>query len=318
MPRWVLAGQKAPLTPEYQKVFDANLADMADGGQGNVPSWYCLPQGMPMMMNAYDPVEFVVTPDITYILISHVNNSYRRVYTDGRSWPKEIEPTFAGYSIGKWVDENGDGRFDTLEIETRSIKMPHAYDATGLPFHEDGEGVVKERIYLDKADANIIHDEITSIDHALTRPWTVTKTYRRDPKVKEPTWQLRGVRGGQFAGADRRGRLFHQSRRLSHAHQEKSGAARPALFQEDAEVARSDGADPRCRSAQVPANVRFELAATGAPEARPERCPFALHADEHGENRHRVPRPVLRPSCASSIASARASPLTKVRWPLAP
>jgi hypothetical protein len=188
VPRWVQAGQKAPLTPEYQKVFDANLADMAGGGQGNVPSWYCLPQGMPMMMNGYDPMEMVVTPDITYILVSHVNDSYRRVYTDGRKWPAEIEPTFAGYSIGKWVDDNGDGRFDALEVETRSIKLPHAYDATGLPFHEDGEGVVKERIYLDKADPNILRDEITSIDHALSQPWTVTKTFRRDAKVKEPVW----------------------------------------------------------------------------------------------------------------------------------
>jgi hypothetical protein len=174
VPRWVQAGQKAPLTPEYQKVFDANLADMAKGGQGNVPSWYCLPQGMPMMMNGYDPMEVVVTPDITYILISHVNDSYRRVYTDGRKWPEDTEPTFAGYSLGKWVDTDGDGRFDTLEIETRSIKMPHAYDATGLPFHE--------------ADPNILRDEITSIDHALAQPWTVTKTFRRDPKVKEPVW----------------------------------------------------------------------------------------------------------------------------------
>jgi hypothetical protein len=188
VPRWVQAGQKAPLTPEYQKVFDANLADMAKGGQGNVPSWYCLPQGMPMMMNGYDPMEVVVTPDITYILISHVNDSYRRVYTDGRKWPEDTEPTFAGYSLGKWVDTDGDGRFDTLEIETRSIKMPHAYDATGLPFHEDGEAVIKERIYLDKADPNILRDEITSIDHALAQPWTVTKTFRRDPKVKEPVW----------------------------------------------------------------------------------------------------------------------------------
>src|SRR5262249_18755735 len=103
-PRWVQAGQEAPRTPASHNGYAANLAAMAGGGQGNVPSWYCLPQGMPMMMNAYDPVEFVVTPDITYILISHVNDSYRRVYTDGRSWPKEIEPTFAGYSIGKWVD----------------------------------------------------------------------------------------------------------------------------------------------------------------------------------------------------------------------
>jgi hypothetical protein len=188
VPRWEINGQKAPLTPEYKKVFEANLADMNGGGQGNVPSWYCLPQGMPMMMNAYDPVEFVVTPDVTYVLVSHVNDSYRRVYTDGRKWPAEIEPTFAGYSLGKWVDENGDGKYDVLEVETRSIKMPHTYDATGIPFHEDGEGVIKERIYLDKGDANIIHVDITSIDHALTQPWTATKTYRRDPKVKEPAW----------------------------------------------------------------------------------------------------------------------------------
>jgi hypothetical protein len=188
VPRWVQAGQKAPLTPEYQKVFDANLADMADGGQGNVPSWYCVPQGMPMMMNAYDPVEFVVTPDVTYVLVSHVNDSYRRIYTDGRKWPAEIEPTFAGYSIGKWVDENGDGKYDVLEVETRSIRMPHTYDATGIPFHEDGEGVIKERIFLDKANPDLIHVDITSFDHALTQPWTVNRTYRRDAKNKEPTW----------------------------------------------------------------------------------------------------------------------------------
>jgi hypothetical protein len=188
VPRWEINGQKAPLTPEYKKVFEANLADMADGGQGNVPSWYCLPQGMPMMMNAYDPVEFVVTPDITYVLISHVNDSYRRIYTDGRKWPTETEPTFAGYSLGKWVDENGDGKYDVLEVETRGIRMPHTYDATGIPFHEDGEGVIKERIYLDKANPDLIHVDITSIDHALTQPWTANKTYRRDPKNKEPSW----------------------------------------------------------------------------------------------------------------------------------
>jgi hypothetical protein len=58
-------------------------------GPGNVPSWSCIPQGMPMMMNIYDPMEIVVTDDIAYILISHVNDSYRRIYTDGRDWPAE-------------------------------------------------------------------------------------------------------------------------------------------------------------------------------------------------------------------------------------
>src|SRR5712691_946216 len=116
VPRWTQPGQKAPLTPEYQAVFDANVKEMATGGPGNVPSWYCLPQGMPMMMNIYDPMEIVVTPDITYILISHVNDSYRRIYTDGRGWPSEgaYELIYAGYSIGKWIDEDRDGRYDVL------------------------------------------------------------------------------------------------------------------------------------------------------------------------------------------------------------
>jgi hypothetical protein len=98
-------------------------------------------------------------------------------HTDGREWPKAIEPTWIGYSIGKWIDEDGDGRYDALEIESRGFKGPRAYDASGLPLHEDNESTFKERIWLDKADRNLLHDEITTIDHALTRPWTVTKNY---------------------------------------------------------------------------------------------------------------------------------------------
>jgi hypothetical protein len=187
VPRWTLGQEKPPLTPEYMKVFEANLADMADGGPGNVPSWACFPHGMPMMMNAYDPMEIVVTPDITYILISNVNDSYRRVYTDGRDWPKEIEPTFAGYSIGKWIDEDGDGKYDVLEVETRAMRAPHTYDASGIPFHSDNQGFVRERIYLDKADKNLLHDDITSHDNALTHPWTKNRTYKRNTDPR-PLW----------------------------------------------------------------------------------------------------------------------------------
>jgi len=48
--------------------------------------------------------------------------------------------------------------------------------------------IVKERISLDKADRNLLHDEITTIDHALTRPWTVTQNYRRGPNPL-PFWR---------------------------------------------------------------------------------------------------------------------------------
>jgi hypothetical protein len=181
-------GQQAPLTEEYQAVFRANLADLAAGGEGLWPGHDCRPPGMPPMMTAYEPMEFIVLPETTYIRIDHIHDSHRRIYTDGRDWPDEVEPAYVGYSIGKWVDENGDGRYDVLEVETRHIKGPRAYDATGLPLHRDNQTVVKERIYLDKANPNLLRNEITVIDNALTRPWVVTKTYRRNPNLR-PEWQ---------------------------------------------------------------------------------------------------------------------------------
>jgi len=103
------------------------------------------------------------------------------VFTDGRDWPKTIEPTFGGYSIGRWIDEEGSGRYSVLEVETRVFKGPRVYDTTGLPLHRDNQSIFKERLHLDRADSNILHDEVTVFDHALTRPWTVDKRYVRDP-----------------------------------------------------------------------------------------------------------------------------------------
>jgi hypothetical protein len=181
-------GQQAPLTAEYQKVLEASLADQANGGQGNFAGHaLCLPGGMPLMMIAFRPLEFVVAPHSTYVLIGG-GDHFRRIFTDGREWPKDIQPSFSGYSIGKWLDTDGDGRYDVLEVETRGpFKGPRAYDATGLPLHHDNQSVFKERIYVDKADSNILHDEITVIDNALTRPWTVDKKYVRDNNPR-PEW----------------------------------------------------------------------------------------------------------------------------------
>jgi len=172
-------GQQAPLTAEYQKVLEDSIADQAQGGEGNYADHArCLAAGMPHMMIAFRPLEFVVTPKVTYILIGSEDH-FRRIFTDGRDWPREIEPTYAGYSIGRWIDQNGDGRYDVLEVETRGFKGRRVYDATGLPLHYDNQSVFKERIHLDATDPNLIHDEITVIDHALTRPWTVDKRYVR-------------------------------------------------------------------------------------------------------------------------------------------
>jgi hypothetical protein len=169
-------GQQAPLTPEYQKVLERSMADQAAGGLGNYPTARCLPSGMPRMMT-FGAHEYVITPETTYILLEW--DHQRRVFTDGRTWPQEFEPTYGGYSIGKWIDEDGDGRFDVLEVETRDLRGPRILDASGTPAHADNQSVIKERIYLDKSSPDLLHDEMTMIDHAFTRPWPVMKTFRR-------------------------------------------------------------------------------------------------------------------------------------------
>jgi hypothetical protein len=170
--------QQAPLTPEYQAIFEASIADQAKGGQGENVRVTCVTNGMPRVMTVIRPIEFVMLPKITYIVFE----SYmpRRVFTDGRGFPTDEEPSYIGYSVGNWIDEDKDGRFDVLEIETRSFKGPRTLEATGLPLHKDNATIVKERIRLDKSNKDVMLNEITIIDNAFTRPWVVTKKYLRE------------------------------------------------------------------------------------------------------------------------------------------
>jgi hypothetical protein len=172
-------GQVPPLTPEYQAIWEANLAAVDDGGQNYNPQARCLPGGMPRMMIAFEPMEIIVRPDTTYMHVSYLNG-FRRVHTDGRDWPKHAPATLAGYSIGQWTAEERNGRYDTLLIETRGFHGPRHFEASGIPLHQDNQTIVKERIRLDKTDHDILLNEITTFDHALTRPWTVTRKYRRE------------------------------------------------------------------------------------------------------------------------------------------
>jgi hypothetical protein len=176
--------QQAPLTAEYEKVLDDSMADQAAGGIGNYPTALCLPGGMPRVM-ASPRQEYIVTPETTYLILG---GEMRRIFTDGRDFPEEIEPDFVGYSIGHWIDEGSTGVYNVLEVETRGpFKGPRAYDASGLPLAFDNLSIFRERFHLDRSDPNLLHDEITVIDHALTRPWSVDKTFKRNPEPR-PSW----------------------------------------------------------------------------------------------------------------------------------
>jgi len=178
-------GQEPPLTAEYRTIYEGRIAERASGGIGGDPTAQCIPHGMPRMMIGVYPMELVVTPKATYMLSDY--NEPRRIFTDGRDWPSTVEPTFNGYSIGRWIDATGEGRFNLLEVETRGFRNPRTFEGSGIPLHEDGESIIKERFYLDQADKNLLHIDITTIDHALTRPWSVSRPYRREVN---PIWMF--------------------------------------------------------------------------------------------------------------------------------
>ncbi len=81
-------GQQAPLTEEYRAVHEASMADQAAGGQGADTTARCLPLGMPRAMTTIFPLEFIITPNITYVLFENSNGLPRRIYTDGRDFPR--------------------------------------------------------------------------------------------------------------------------------------------------------------------------------------------------------------------------------------
>ena len=182
-------GQQAPLTPEYRKVLEDSIADQAQGGEGLFfDHARCISGGMPMMTTAFNPMEIVITPFTTYVLIGE-QSPLRRIFTDGREWGGEIEPSYAGYSIGRWSDQAGTGIYDLLEVETRGpFRGPRVYDPAGLPLAFDNQSIIKERIHADRENPHLLHDEVTVIDHALTRPWTVDKRYTRNPSDLHHQW----------------------------------------------------------------------------------------------------------------------------------
>lgn len=168
------AAGPAPLTPEYQAIYENNLELRKQGILAGDPPATCLPPGMPRVMKMSFPMEIIITPKITYI-IADWESQVRRIYTDGRDWPDYLLPEFNGYSLGEWHDEDGDGVYDMLSIVTRGIKGPRSIDSSGVVLHENNETEVLEE--LRRIDASTLENRITTIDAAFTGPWTINQRY---------------------------------------------------------------------------------------------------------------------------------------------
>lgn len=162
--------QNPPLTPEYTKIFNYHLANAAAGKPTGDITASCLPPGMPRIMTMTYPMEITITPDHVAIY-AEWQEQVRRIFTDGRPLSEEPEQTFNGESVGHWQ-----GNF--LVATSYGFRPDTNLESSGLPKSE--KMIAYERLWL--ADDDTLRDEITLVDPvALSKPWTVTKTYKRAP-----------------------------------------------------------------------------------------------------------------------------------------
>jgi hypothetical protein len=210
--------QQAPLTAEYQAIFDAGLKDQAAGGQGGNQTFSCTPGGMPREMAGNQGLEFVVTPRATHVIFAQAMP--RRIYTDGRDWPNDVEPTFDGYSIGKWIDEDGDGKYDVLEVETRNFMGPHSAACRQC---DRDQGAHLSRQAESRPPARRDDDDRQRVDAPLDRAQDLSPH-------RQSALRAEYLHGREQPCADRQRGLLPERRRPPDADQEEPGAARPAVF----------------------------------------------------------------------------------------
>jgi hypothetical protein len=127
------------------------------------PDAHCLPLGLMQLHTHGQPRKMIQTPGVVVILYE-ANNGIRQIFTDGRPLPKDAEPWWFGYSIGKW-----DG--DTLVVESTGFRDLGWLDVEGSVLTESGKVIERFR----RVDYGRLEIQVTIDDpKAYTKPWTVT------------------------------------------------------------------------------------------------------------------------------------------------
>jgi hypothetical protein len=157
--------EEVPFTPKGRKAFDeAQATNSKDDPEG-----FCLPPGVPRMMYTPYPTEIFQLPNRIVFVFEGGAHVWRNIWMDGRPQPKDPNPTYLGYSVGKWEG-------DTLVVDTIGFNDRTWLDAAG---HQHGEQLhVTEK--FTRTDSNTLRVEATIEDpEYYTKPWTV---------VTQATW----------------------------------------------------------------------------------------------------------------------------------
>jgi len=169
-----------PLTPEGREALNQNKP--SNGlravlpADTNDPVVTCDPQGMPRE-DLYEirTTQILQTPEKMFLLYTF-GKVWRVIWTDGRELPKDPEPRWYGYSVGKWVDDY------TLVVQTTGLDDRTWIDRAGRP-HSDALRV-EERFH--RADRDHLELSVTIDDPKMyTKPWVALDKLRFDLQPRD-------------------------------------------------------------------------------------------------------------------------------------
>lgn len=130
------------------------------------PTVFCLPMGLPADNFVVEVVKFIQAPK-EIVAMYEVDGSTRQIYIDGRPLPKDMSPSWMGYSTGHWED-------DTLVVETEGFNDRTWLDMSG---HAHSEQLhLTERYH--RRDYGHMDVEMTFNDPAMyTKPFSIKFTH---------------------------------------------------------------------------------------------------------------------------------------------
>ena len=155
----MLDGPTIPLTPAFDAIYKRHIATEGK----DRPAGKCLPHSIPDGMIVPSPFKIFHAPGTTFILFEEFAQ-FRQVFTDGRALPKDAEPGWFGYSIGRW-------EADAFVIETRGFNDKSWLDDDGHP-HSDALHTIER---FRRPDYGHMTLELTIDDpKAYTKTWSAT------------------------------------------------------------------------------------------------------------------------------------------------
>jgi len=176
-----LSAEVPPMTPEGQAKFNANKPSYGPRAippaLGNDPTGKCDPLGLVrnlLLEVAIYPMEMVQTPRRVLQFFEWAH-SWREIWTDGRDLPKDPEPRWMGYSVGKWEG-------DTFVVDSTGFDERTWLDHFGTP-HSDQMRLQERYKRLDRDNLELtmtLTDPMT-----FTKPWvSEKKIFKLDPKAE--------------------------------------------------------------------------------------------------------------------------------------